>query len=88
MEVSDLKIIKNNRKWTLGFFGGVLTTIAITSVASYLQLNDYYFTVDDRIMQYTLKEIVAICLERSLYIIVFAILVYAMIIIRQKREKV
>lgn len=88
MEVSDLKIIKNNRKWTLGFFGGVLTTIVITCVASYLQLNDYYFTVDDRIMQYTLKEIVAICLEKSLYIIVFAILVYAMIIIRQKREKV
>lgn len=88
MEVSDLKIIKNNRKWTLGFFGGVLTTIVITSIASYLQLSDYYFMVDDRIMQYTLKEIVAICLERSLYIIVFAILVYAMIIIRQKREKV
>lgn len=83
-----MKIIKNNRKWTLGFFGGVLTTIVITCVASYLQLSDYYFTVDDRIMQYRLKEIVAICLERSLYIIVFAILVYAMIIIRRKREKV
>lgn len=88
MEVSNLKIIKNNRKWTLGFFGGVLTTIVITCVASYLQLSDYYFMVDDRIMQYTLKEIVAICLERSLYNIVFAILVYAMIIIRRKREKV
>lgn len=86
-----MNYLEKNRKSVLKIYFGISAiVILILNISDYLYLKDYYFTLGGKITQFTSQEILSMCLERTLLMVVSVILFYLIceLVLYIRRRKV